>query len=866
MHPKHIAARSWASGLSLAILLSACGGGGSGGGGPGPTAIPSGGGSTSVEGTAVPASELVAAQVSASPSLLQSIIGAFAFPLYPVANPSASNAAREQDAGGAVTISYQSSTGARALTFAAGDVTSSDSGGFVAQKGTNNIYSEFWADDDIGWSLEHSRLSIFFFADAGVPQVSLFYFGAETPAAQVPVSAVPGLGTAQYDGKTTGYIFSSPSGTLIGDVRLLVDFTQDRVTGVITNLITDASGTDQPLGVSFLVDTSSGTPMFTRHAVGGSLTVPLAVIEDSTGTRRACCGVLVGRFFGPNAKELSGGWLYESTDLTVRAVLGTTRDTGIDLNPGAIVSSDVAERAGTAAGTTFPLYSASGTLEGTRTLKVTGLDLRYLDAGFPQIVPFGAADVLSVSTGPTVATASGVAWREFSAADSSSGELAYTRYGRLSVPGATTPIEQSYHFGYETPLAAIPALGLASYYGQTAGTLTNGTTVESLSGLVNLQFDFDNSTLAGTLSAFVATNGAGVSRNLSGSILVSGQVDLSGSRAEHFSAVLNPPGGDGILSGHFFGPNAEEAGGSWSITTGSGRAAGAFGTRIADASHPAGAPRLAPWYGSVGSAFTLRETLVRATYASASAVPTMAEIAGGPSTLTVLGDGGVRLDTVRSATAYQGLLPGDAFGERTAAISGLAPAMQRFPVADENDHGVHLAGDGYLSYARFGYWEDRSDGNLSPVRGFFYAGRETPAGEVPTQGNAVYTGAFIGQGLSSEGLARLYGGLSLSADFAARTLSGSVSSIAVDWLARAGGGPAPSSFAFSEVRLQGTIAPGTNAFAGTADARTPGNAQVGTGSLDGRFFGREAQEIAGRFNIESPDTTVKAWGSFGGTR
>ena len=86
-------------------------------------------------------------------------------------------------------------------------------------------------------------------------------------------------------------------------------------------------------------------------------------------------------------------------------------------------------------------------------------DLRYLDAGFPQIVPFGSADVLSVSSGPTVATASGVTWREFSAADSSSGELAYSRYGRLSVPGATTPIEQSYHFGYETPLAAIPALG-----------------------------------------------------------------------------------------------------------------------------------------------------------------------------------------------------------------------------------------------------------------------------------------------------------------------------------------------------------------------------------------------------------------------
>ncbi|MBK8016950.1 MAG: transferrin-binding protein-like solute binding protein [Betaproteobacteria bacterium] len=109
-------------------------------------------------------------------------------------------------------------------------------------------------------------------------------------------------------------------------------------------------------------------------------------------------------------------------------------------------------------------------------------------------------------------------------------------------------------------------------------------------------------------------------------------------------------------------------------------------------------------------------------------------------------------------------------------------------------------------------------------------------------------------------------GLSLSADFAARTLSGSVSSIAVDWLARTGGGPAPSGFAFSEVRLQGTIAPGTNAFTGIADARTPGNAPVGTGSLDGRFFGREAQEIAGRLDIESPDTTVKAWGSFGGTR
>jgi hypothetical protein len=38
--------------------------------------------------------------------------------------------------------------------------------------------------------------------------------------------------------------------------------------------------------------------------------------------------------------------------------------------------------------------------------------------------------------------------------------------------------------------------------------------------------------------------------------------------------------------------------------------------------------------------------------------------------------------------------------------------------------------------------------------------------------------------------------------------------------------------------------------------------------MDGRFFGPQAQEVGGRWEVRSPDATgtIQAWGAFGGVR
>ena len=68
--------------------------------------------------------------------------------------------------------------------------------------------------------------------------------------------------------------------------------------------------------------------------------------------------------------------------------------------------------------------------------------------------------------------------------------------------------------------------------------------------------------------------------------------------------------------------------------------------------------------------------------------------------------------------------------------------------------------------------------------------------------------------------------------------------------------------------LSGTLTAASNRFAGTLNARAIGNVNntVGTGTFDGQFFGREAQEMAGQWGMASPDGSVKAWGAFGATR
>jgi len=862
--------------LVVVSALAACGGGGGGGGGGG--AAPAGGLILPNEGAPVAAAALSTNKVeAASPSLLDTLLGAVVFPLYPLRPTAVAEGTRTQASDGSLTITYSSTTGPRSFTFAPTEFTSSDSEGFVAEKAATNpaistLYSEFWADASQGWKLDYSRLGTFFFWDSGSQQVQLFYFGAETPSAQMPVSSAPNLGTAQYDGKTSGYVFGANPATLNGDVRLLLNFATDRFTGVITNLTTEgATGGTQPLGVSFVVDTTADDARITREAIGGNITGKLAAVDDATSTRISTGGNVVGRFFGPDAKELTGGWLYDVGSLSIRALFGTTRDTTQVLDPGAVLATSAAQRADTAPGVSFPMYSLTA-IDGIRTQTASGLTLVYADQGFPVSLPFATADIATAG-GITTATRSDAVWREFGTVDaaSPSGALVYSRFGHLNATNASSPRDRFYAFGYETPVGSIPIAGRAEYFGSTTGTYTSGATVESLTGLVNLVADFAEAAVSGRISALTITGSGGASRALGQIAVIQGEILENNANGSHFTAALNPSSNNGVLTGRFYGPGLEEAAGVWSMAVGSDLAQGSFGTRSTATTHPSGAAALTPWTGSTTTSFLSNDVVISAVYATVTSVPTITNVqtlsTGSPvqTALRPEADGGI---TWRFGAGPQVTLPGDAFDTRTSAFSTPYPVMQKRQVADEDDFAMHVAGEGFLSYARFGYWEDSTANSLQPTIGFFASGRETPLAQMPTSGVAEYTGATLGMGISDAGLARLSGALTMTVNFATGAMSGEVANLRADYLATAPGATPGNAFAFTTLRLSAPNIVG-NGFTGPALGFAMSGANeiaVTSGTMTGQFFGPQAQEMAGKWEVQSPTEAIRAWGAFGATR
>ena len=163
---------------------------------------------------------------------------------------------------------------------------------------------------------------------------------------------------------------------------------------------------------------------------------------------------------------------------------------------------------------------------------------------------------------------------------------------------SNSPIQTVHERGYWiagqlTPLASIPRSGTATYNGSLRGTVTEFTGVDSaditlaehyqfydLTGSLNMVVDFGNTTVNGNISNLTYNkNGQSITwlsngtlngnvGNLNNSSLVS-----RGVRA----GVTSVEGITGSLKGDFFGPNAEEVGGTFNlIESSTKRASGIF--------------------------------------------------------------------------------------------------------------------------------------------------------------------------------------------------------------------------------------------------------------------------------------------------
>lgn len=172
-----------------------------------------------------------------------------------------------------------------------------------------------------------------------------------------------------------------------------------------------------------------------------------------------------------------------------------------------------------------------------------------------------------------------------------------------------------------------------------------------------------------------------------------------------------------------------------------------------------------------------------------------------------------------------------------------------------------------LQYTSFGTW-DAATSPSAPIA--YYAGVFAGGGTsdvtatMPTTGTATYSGGATGYALSGGNGYRFYGSSSLTANFAGNTITGNVSGINV--YASGAGASATSLGTMNGITLSGTIS--GSSFSGTSAASaSPGtalNIAGATGTLNGGFFGPNAAEASGVFDLTGSGVAIM--GSFGGIK
>jgi hypothetical protein len=171
------------------------------------------------------------------------------------------------------------------------------------------------------------------------------------------------------------------------------------------------------------------------------------------------------------------------------------------------------------------------------------------------------------------------------------------------------------------------------------------------------------------------------------------------------------------------------------------------------------------------------------------------------------------------------------------------------------------AGGGEFVWTNYGSWGIRSSANVPLAGSQVVLGIETADAAIPSSGSATFTGFVKGTVTIADGanlrVAGLIGDATITADFAAGTLSGGAPSIMAIPIGNLpvppGTSPGPSQ-AWNGLSFTGTFATGVNGFTGTTGVTSaPGNSysllSSATGFLAGRFYGPGAEEIGAVWNV-----------------
>lgn len=169
--------------------------------------------------------------------------------------------------------------------------------------------------------------------------------------------------------------------------------------------------------------------------------------------------------------------------------------------------------------------------------------------------------------------------------------LSYSTFGQWNVSiGGTVSSIGFYSVGSPTPVANVPTTGSATYTGGATGvaTLNSSSTGYPFNGTATLNAVFSSETITGAITNITAY-GIGQPNTVSGSLndieLTAGTISGNGfagmaSTSSTAGTAANTSGATGSFRGNFFGPAAQEAGGTFSLTNTSPNISisGSFGT------------------------------------------------------------------------------------------------------------------------------------------------------------------------------------------------------------------------------------------------------------------------------------------------
>ncbi len=720
------------------------------------------------------------------------------------------------------------------------------------------------------------------------------YGGAQAGAsltAQMPALS----GYATWWGGATGTVSqpgslnSTRSAPFVGDIGINVNFATSAVTGAITR-ISVFNSTDANIGTLndiTLTGTMSGSTF--SGTVNAAATDSRGNIPGTGGFNIAgASGTLSGGFYGPNAQE-AGGTFYLTGGGNGSQVLGgfgasrgTSSTTWTQFLAADVLTVTNASYALTTAG-----QSASVAAQGTADTSPAGF------TGVTTSNVAGAGAIVAQTGGDNNYTASGSAVGQtgvvegnqtiISSADSNiavTGGGNYQQFGavvglKYSDFGVWTLSSQPDSAAQQTPYyvgssaapvpggsltAAMPTTGSATFNGATVGYITEKGTAAEYYGAATLTANFASGkdTITGALTSLTAWSlgSAGAASTRLGTInsiaiaaAISGAT-YSGTATAQSGAgsSFDITGATGALQGGFYGPNAAEMAGIYQLSGNGAQIVGSFG-----------AQQTAPLFSVLADpAVATGNTAGLQFGAPLTMSQTGTTIAVGAQTL--LGQVQTSFDTSTATTVNRlGATVTEYTGSVTSSTDSTAPAASP---ATLRSYGTAVG----LQYSDFGSWNVKNAGSGASEYAGLYAGAVqggAMTAVMPTTGTATFSGGATGSVAQPNGTnlsANFYGSASMTANFATGGITGSITGMQAYV-----GNSATTIGTINAVGFAAAISGST--FAGTTSVTTGSgtafNISGAVGQVKGGFYGPNAAEAAGVFNLTGGNNGITMTGAFG---